>query len=215
MDPILKYFPELTVCQRDRFAALGPLYAEWNGRVNVISRRDMEEFYLRHVLHSLAVAKFLRGSLPVVNCRLSILDIGTGGGFPAVPLAIMFPGMHFTAVDSIGKKIMVVEQVVRALSLENLTPVNARAEGVPGMFDFVVSRAVAPAKMLVDWAYDKVISSKASGENHAFPGGMILLKGGDLEQELSRTGKEYAEHDISDWFSEPFFETKKVVFIKK
>lgn len=184
-----------------QFAALGELYGEWNARINVISRKEMAsgEFYLRHVLHSLSIARvcsFVAGA--------RVLDIGTGGGFPAIPLAIMFPEAHFTAVDSIGKKIRVVEEVAHAAGIENVTAVNARAENIPGTFDYAVSRAVAPAATLLGWVWNKVKS-----------GGVVLLKGGDLAVELAETGRPYSEYAISEIFDEPFFETKKVIHISK
>jgi 16S rRNA (guanine527-N7)-methyltransferase len=200
MEQILKYCPELTARQREQFAALGSLYAGWNARINVISRRETAspgEFYTRHVLHSLAIAK-----VHSFGAGTRVLDIGTGGGFPAVPLAIMFPEARFTAVDSIGKKIRVVEEVARAVGLENLTPVNARAESIAGRFDFTVSRAVAPAATLLEW-------TKAKTER-----GFLFLKGGDLDAELAETRRPYTEYRIAEWFDEEFFATKKVIFIE-
>ena len=155
------------------------------------------EFYVRHVLHSLAIAKvypFPAGA--------RVLDIGTGGGFPAVPLAIMFPEAHFTAVDSIGKKIRVVEEIVRGAGLANVTPVCGRVESVPGRYDYAVSRAVAPAATLLDWVWPKITK------------GMLLLKGGDLGEELAATGRKYREWNISNWFTEEFFATKKVILFE-
>lgn len=192
------YFPDLTARQREQFAALTPLYREWNARINLISRKDMADFEVRHVLHSLAIAK---------ACRFpdgaQILDVGTGGGFPGIPLAILFPRVHFTPVDSIGKKINVVEAVARALGLENVTPVNARAESLPGQFDYVVSRAVTRMKPFVEWTWEKT--------RH----GIYYLKGGDLREELAEAGKKYELFAISDWFAEDFFETKSVVYLPR
>jgi 16S rRNA (guanine527-N7)-methyltransferase len=196
MEQLIKYFPELTSRQIEQFAALEPLYAEWNARINVISRREMAsgEFYTRHVLHSLAIAK-VRG----FDDGESVIDIGTGGGFPAVPLAILFPSVRFTAVDSIGKKIRVVEEIARAVGLDNLAAVNARAESVSGRWDWAVSRAVAPAATILDWVWP------------AIDRGVVLLKGGDLESELASTRRPYTEYNIFDWFDDPFFATKKVI----
>lgn len=208
MEVILKYFPGLTARQKERFAALEALYTEWNARINVISRREMAggEFYTRHVLHSLAIARV---------CSFSdgarILDIGTGGGFPAIPLAILFPSAHFTAVDSIAKKIGVVEEIARSAGIENLTAVCGRVENTTGRFDYAVSRAVAPAATLTGWVWPKI----ERGQKGSLPGGMLLLKGGDLDAELAETGRPYREYDIADLFAEPFFETKKVIYIEK
>jgi 16S rRNA (guanine527-N7)-methyltransferase len=206
VEVLLRYFPELTARQREQFAALEPLYTEWNARINVISRREMAsgEFYTRHVLHSLAIARacgFADGT--------RVVDVGTGGGFPAIPLAIMFPGVRFTAVDSIAKKIRVVGEIARAIGLENLTPVCGRVETLTGSavgrpaFDFAVSRAVAPAATLLDWVWKNIDR------------GAVLLKGGDLTEELAATGRPYISHDIAEWFDDPFFETKKVIYIPK
>jgi 16S rRNA (guanine527-N7)-methyltransferase len=198
LELILKYFPDLTERQQQQFEALGPLYEEWNARINVVSRKDTDELYLRHVLHSLAIARtcsFAEGA--------RILDVGTGGGFPAIPLAIMFPEAHFTAVDSIGKKIRVVEEVVKGTGLTNVSPLNGRAENAPGRFDHIVSRAVAPAVTVLSWVWSKTDKS------------VLLLKGGDLDAELAETGRKYKEYSISAWFDEPFFETKKVVCFSK
>ncbi len=208
MESVLEYFPFLAERQKEQFAALEALYAEWNARINVISRREMAsgEFCTRHVLHSLAIARmcsFDKGA--------RIIDIGTGGGFPAVPLAIMFPGVRFTAVDSIGKKIRVVEEVARSIGLENLTPVCGRVENIPGRFDYAVSRAVAPAATLLDWVWPKIERGRAG----SLANGIILLKGGDLTAELAETGLPYTEKEISELFSEPFFETKKVILFEK
>ncbi len=199
MEPILKYFSSLTERQREQFAALEPLYREWNGHVNVISRRDMAsgEFYLHHVLHSLSIARVC-----TFEAGTRVLDVGTGGGFPAIPLAVLFPQAHFTAVDSIGKKIRVVEEIARAIGLTNLTAMNERAENVSGRFDWVVSRAVAPAAQLLDWVWPKTKQ------------GAIFLKGGDLSAELATTHRPYALYNIADFFAEDFFATKKIVYFR-
>jgi 16S rRNA (guanine527-N7)-methyltransferase len=205
---ILKYFPELTERQMEQFAAIEGLYEEWNGRINVISRREMTsgEFYPRHVLHSLAIARACR-----FDAGARVLDIGTGGGFPAIPLAIMFPEVHFTAVDSIGKKIMVVGEVARCAGIANVTALNARVESVQKRFVYAVSRAVAPAATLLDWIKGKI----ERGQAGTLPNGVLFLKGGDLASELAETGRKFVEYNISDWFDSEFFETKKVVYIEK
>jgi 16S rRNA (guanine527-N7)-methyltransferase len=204
---LLGYFPELTARQQEQFAALEPLYAEWNARINVISRKEMTsgEFLTRHVLHSLAIARAgdASGGFGGFSDGARVLDIGTGGGFPAIPLAILFPEVRFIAVDSIAKKIRVVDEIARAVGLENLSPVCGRVETIPGRFDYAVSRAVAPAATLLDWVWGKVDR------------GVVLLKGGDLAEELASTRRPYVSHNISDWFADPFFETKKVIFIPK
>ncbi len=208
---LFKYFPHLSDLQREQFAALGPLYTDWNSRINVISRKDLPELYLRHILHSLAIAK-MQNFAP--NSR--ILDIGTGGGFPAVPLAILFPDVYFTAVDSIGKKIRVVQEVAKAIDLKNLTALNSRAESIPGTFDFIVSRAVAPASCLLEWGLPLLEKSPQSQPSKgSLPNGFLLLKGGDLASELAATGRPTTTYNISDWFSEDFFATKKLVHIAK
>lgn len=211
MELLLKYFPELTDRQTEQFATLGELYEEWNARINVVSRKDFDELYIRHVLHSLAIAKvcsFADGA--------RIIDIGTGGGFPAIPLAIMFPKAHFTAVDSIGKKIRVVEEVARGAGLKNIEAVNVRAEDIPGRFDYAVSRAVAPAATLINWVWPKIECSRTSNKPAgSLPNGMLLLKGGDLTAELAETKLPYTYYNISDSFDEEFFDTKKVIYFQK
>lgn len=196
MNSISKYFPNLTDRQREQFAALEAVYGEWNARINVVSRREMAggEFMVRHVLHSLAIARVHR-----FGAGETVVDIGTGGGFPAVPLAILFPETSFTAVDSIAKKIRVVEAVVREVGLSNLTPVCGRVEAIGQRFDWVVSRAVAPAATLIGWVKPRK--------------GYIFLKGGDLADELAATGREWREFSIAEWFDEEFFATKKVILL--
>lgn len=203
LEKIYGYFPELDTVQRDRLAALYDLYADWNAKINVVSRKDFDQLYVRHVLHSLAIAKV---------CRFAdgarILDVGCGGGFPSVPLAILFPGAHFTAADSIRKKITVVEGVSRSLGLENLTPRCVRVETLTERFDYVVSRAVTAMPEFVGWIWSKI----ERGERGTLPNGILYLKGGDLAEELARTGKRWTIYEISDFFDDPFFETKKVVY---
>lgn len=199
-----KYFPELTPLQRERFAALGALYGEWNARINVISRKDMGHFYERHVLHSLAIARVC-----AFDGGARVMDVGSGGGFPGIPLAIMFPEVRFTLVDSIGKKVGVIRGVSEALGLENVEAVNARAEQVAGRFDYIVSRAVTDMSTFTGWVRGKVAPGKAG----TLPNGILYLKGGDLNAELDAAGRPYTLYDISDFFDGEFFETKKVVYI--
>lgn len=204
MDIILKYFPDLTEKQKNQFAALYDLYLDWNSKINVISRKDIENLYIHHVLHSLGIAKvitFTSGS--------RILDVGTGGGFPGVPLAILFPECHFLLVDSIGKKIKVATEVSNAIGLENISFRHCRAQEEKGLFDFVVSRAVMPLGDLV-----KIIRKNVSREQkNSLPNGLICLKGGELEAEISAFRKYADMDDLSSFFSEDFFETKKVVYL--
>lgn len=206
MELIEKYFPELTPLQRDRFAALWELYATWNAKINVVSRKDFDQLYLRHVLHSLAIAKVCR-----FDDGARVLDVGCGGGFPSVPLAILFPGAHFTAADSIRKKITVVEGVSASLGLENLTPRCVRVETLSERFDYVVSRAVTAMPEFVKWVWPKL----GRGQRGSLPNGILYLKGGDLAEELARTGLRWDLYDIRDFFDEEFFETKKVVYTPK
>lgn len=203
MNILKKYFPELTQHQISQFEQLEALYKEWNAQINVVSRKDIDELYLRHVLHSLAIAKvqpLLDGS--------SILDIGTGGGFPGIPLAILFPEANFYLVDSIGKKIKVVNEVASALELQNVNAEHLRAEKVKGQFDFIVSRAVTNMSDFVKWTKGKI--KKKS--NHELKNGILYLKGGDLTEELKNFPK-VTLYDLPNYFDEDFFETKKVVHI--
>lgn len=203
---ISKYFPNLTSLQIEQFNRLGSLYANWNEKINVISRKDIDELYERHVLHSLAIAKFIS-----FKSGTQVLDVGTGGGFPGVPLAIMFPETKFHLVDSVGKKIKVVEEVASAIGLQNLTAEHNRMEKVKGPFDFVVSRAVAPTRQLYLWTHRLI----DPGFKNDVANGWILLKGGDLKQELKEAKLQYKTTPISDYFSESFFETKQVVYIAR
>ncbi len=204
MEILLKYFNSLTELQISQFSELKKLYGEWNEKINVVSRKDIDELYLRHVLHSLAIAKvqsFEPGS--------RILDVGTGGGFPGIPLAIMFPESNFHLVDSIGKKIKVVNGVAESLGLKNLKASHMRAENADGKYDFVVSRAVTRMESFVPWVKGKV----SKHHNHKLKNGILYLKGGDLTEELA--GFPTAElYDIKDFFEEDFFDTKKVVHLR-
>lgn len=203
---IEKYFPELTAEQRAQFAALEGLYATWNAKINVISRKDFDQLYVRHVLHSLAIAKVCR-----FDAGARVLDVGCGGGFPSVPLAILFPEVHFTAADSIRKKITVVEGVTASLGLQNLTPQCVRVETLPTRYDYVVSRAVTAMPEFVGWVW-KLLER---GQRGTLPNGILYLKGGDLAEELARTGLRWTIYEISEFFADPFFETKKVVYTPK
>ncbi|MEO9967480.1 MAG: 16S rRNA (guanine(527)-N(7))-methyltransferase RsmG [Reichenbachiella sp.] len=206
LEHIQKYFPDLTNKQVEQFSQLMPLYKDWNAKINVISRKDIEELYLRHVLHSLGIAK-VQSFLPGAQ----ILDIGTGGGFPGIPLAILFPETEFLLVDSIGKKIGVVNEVAQALGLSNVSGVHTRAEQITTTFDFIVSRAVTRMKPFYAWTKGKI--KKES--NHELQNGILYLKGGDLSDELKESKLRYKLYDLTDYFEEEFFETKKVVFIPR
>lgn len=206
MELILKYFPDLSDEQRRRFADLYALYADWNAKINVVSRKDFDQLYLRHVLHSLAIAKVCS-----FEARARILDVGCGGGFPSVPLAILFPEAEFVAADSIRKKITVVEGVTEGLGLKNLTPRCTRVEQLPEQFDYIVSRAVTAMPEFVGWIWNKI----RRGQRGTLPNGILYLKGGDLAGELALTGKRWDLYDISTFFDEEFFATKKVVYTAK
>lgn len=204
MQLINKYFPSLSDVQKQQFAALDALYRDWNSKINVISRKDIDNLYKHHILHSLAIAELIR-----FKPGTSIMDLGTGGGFPGIPLAIMFPEATFHLVDSIGKKIRVCEEVKKAIGLQNVTTQWCRAEEVQQQFHFVVSRAVMPLPDLV-----KIIRKSISKEKlNALPNGLICLKGGELEQEAKPFGKAAQITSLSEYFEEPFFETKKLVYL--
>jgi 16S rRNA (guanine527-N7)-methyltransferase len=202
---LIKYFPAVTPAQQRQFARLQQLYTLWNSQINVISRKDIDLLYERHVLHSLGIAKvvtFLPGE--------SVLDVGTGGGFPGIPLAILFPETNFHLVDSIGKKIKVVTEVAAALGLKNVKATHARAEEIKEQFDFVVSRAVTQLKDFYPWVKGKF--KKRS--TNKLPNGILYLKGGDLTQEIADAGLAVQQYHLKDYFEEEFFETKQVIYIK-
>jgi len=203
-DFLLKYFPNLTIQQQQQYQQLQDLYRFWNGQINVISRKDIDLLYERHVLHSLGIAKVI-SFLPQEN----ILDVGTGGGFPGIPLAVLFPETHFHLVDSIGKKIKVVKEVSQALGLKNIKATHARAEEIDEKFDFVVSRAVTQLKDFYPWVKNKF--NKQS--QNQLKNGILYLKGGDLTQEISESGLKVKQFELSSYFEEEFFETKKVVYV--
>lgn len=204
IDLIQHYFPNLTEDQKAKFNALGKLYAEWNSQINVISRKDTDNFYERHVLHSLAIAKVIE-----FNLGTKILDIGTGGGFPGIPLAILFPECEFLLVDSIGKKIKVVLEVANALELKNVRAVHQRAEQVKEQFHFIVSRAVTAMPAFMKWTKGKFLKES----NNRMKNGILYLKGGDLREEMAGITGHIRYTNISDFYSEAFFETKKVVYL--
>jgi 16S rRNA (guanine527-N7)-methyltransferase len=204
-DTVFKYFPGLTSLQKQQYEQLPELYNYWNSQINVISRKDVDLLFERHVLHSLGIAKvmpFLPGE--------RVLDVGTGGGFPGIPLAIMFPETEFYLVDSIGKKIKVVNEVSKAIGLENLQAEHVRAEQAEGKFDFVVSRAVTQLKEFYPWVKDKF--NKVS--KNTLPNGILYLKGGDLQQEIAESKLAVRQFYLKDYFSEEFFETKQVIYVK-
>ncbi len=203
MERISHYFPSLSTLQVAQFSKLLNLYTIWNNQINVISRKDLDNFYERHVLHSLGIAKvysFQPGT--------TVLDVGTGGGFPGIPLAILFPETNFVLVDSIGKKIKVVNEVATALGLTNVQAHHLRAEQVKGTFDFVISRAVTAMPVFVEWVKNKIKKGKASD---GFSNGILYLKGGDLTEEFKGLPGKFKEYPLSNYFSEDFFETKKVI----
>jgi len=201
---IFQYFPDITEKQQKQFGQLGPLYKEWNDKINVVSRKDIENIYTNHVLHSLGIAKvvsFKPGTL--------VLDVGTGGGFPGIPLAILFPETNFHLVDSIGKKITVVKEVSVALGLKNVRAEQVRAEEVRGKYDFIVSRAVTRMKEFYGWVNNKTKSDSINSLDN----GILYLKGGDLDEEMNELKQPYSIYNLADYFKEEFFETKRVVYV--
>ena len=214
---IEKSFPEVTPEQMEQFRKMDELYRDWNSKINVVSRKDIDELYRHHVLHSLGIAAYIRKEMPDVYERLrgegpysiaaplKVMDLGTGGGFPGIPLAVMFPHAQFTLCDSIGKKIIVATEVAKGLGLENVKTVNARAESLPETFDYIVSRAVTALDNFMPWVKGK------------YKEGILYLKGGDLTEEIAKAKlKKDSVHvwPISEWTSDPFFETKQVVYIE-
>jgi 16S rRNA (guanine527-N7)-methyltransferase len=202
---IFSHFPNLSESQKEQFTKLKDLYEFWNNQINVISRKDMDSFYERHVLHSLAIAKIIP-----FKANTSILDIGTGGGFPGIPLAILFPECNFHLVDSIGKKIKVVNEVALALNLKNVSASHERAENIKEKFDFVVSRAVTAMPDFLPWTKNKFKKQNLN----SLKNGILYLKGGDLTEEMKPVKEKFKIHPIPDFFKEEFFETKKVVYVK-
>ncbi|MGP1500351.1 MULTISPECIES: 16S rRNA (guanine(527)-N(7))-methyltransferase RsmG [Bacteroidota] len=203
-DLILKYFPEISERQKEQFEKLGALYLDWNEKINVISRKDTEFLYERHILHSLGIAKVM-----AFSAGTKVLDVGTGGGFPGIPLAILFPEVQFTLIDSIGKKIKVVEGVAEAIGLENLTALHGRAEKLKEKFHFIVSRAVTQMPEFLRWLKGKFEKEQLNPKHN----GVLYLKGGDLAEELA--GLKCEIFPLKNYFSEDFFETKKVVYLSK
>ena len=202
---ILKYFPDLTEKQIEQFSKLLEVYTFWNNQINVISRKDTDNFYERHVLHSLGIAKIMQ-----FQDGADIMDIGTGGGFPGIPLAILYPNCNFTLVDSIGKKIKVVNEVAAAIGLTNVTGIHERAENIDKQFDFIVSRAVTAMPDFIKWINGKFKKKSV----HDLKNGILYLKGGDLKEEMKGVNRYFFMHNLPDHFSEEFFETKKVVYVR-
>jgi 16S rRNA (guanine527-N7)-methyltransferase len=204
-DIILKYFPELTNVQKEQFEKMYELYVHWNAQINVVSRKDIELLFERHVLHSLGIAKVIQ-----FKPGTKLLDVGTGGGFPGIPLAVLFPECTFHLVDSIGKKIKVVEEVAAGLGLTNLTAQHERAEKISDRYHFIISRAVTEFPEFYRWVYRKVLKENFND----LPNGILYLKGGDLKEEFGPHFEKATFYDLKDYFDEEFFETKKVVHYK-
>lgn len=204
MEEILRYFPGLSQIQKDSYLQLPEIYAFWNEKINLVSRKDINQLSIHHVLHSLAIAKFV-----TFKTMTQVMDVGTGGGFPGIPLAIMFPDSRFLLVDSVEKKIKVVQDVITQLKLENCKALTTRAETINEKFDFVVSRAVAPLPQLYGWTRKNISTQKYN----TISNGLICLKGGDLTEELKGFKKKVVSHNISEYFTQEYFETKKILFV--
>lgn len=204
MDIILKYFPNLSPKQIEQFTALYPLYTDWNSKINLISRKDIENLYPHHILHSLGIAKLI-----TFRDGTTIMDVGTGGGFPGIPLAILFPEVKFHLVDRIGKKVMVATEIAKAIGLENVTTQHAGAEEIKTQFDYVVSRAVMPLSDLVSIIKKNILKQ----QSNSLPNGLICLKGGELRHEIMPFKNKAMEVNLHDYFKEEFFETKKIVYV--
>ncbi|MEX2593725.1 MAG: 16S rRNA (guanine(527)-N(7))-methyltransferase RsmG [Anditalea sp.] len=201
---ILNNFPHLTEKQKEQFRKLGPLYSEWNEKINVISRKDMENFYTHHVLHSLGIAKVME-----FEPGTQVLDIGTGGGFPGIPLAILYPKVSFHLVDSIGKKMNVVKDVYKQLGLQNVEAQQVRAEELVRRYDFIISRAVTQMSKFYPWVKNKFKKE----DINEFPNGIFYLKGGDIDEEMEEMNISYVTYHLEDYFNEPYFDMKKVIYI--
>jgi 16S rRNA (guanine527-N7)-methyltransferase len=201
---VFKYFPELSDNQADLINKLGPLYISWNQRINLISRKDIESLYGRHILHSMAIARFIQ-----FKAGSKVLDVGTGGGFPGIPLAICFPDVEFTLLDSIGKKVKVVENIRQELNLKNVKTLCERVENLTEKYDFITARAVTKITPFYTWTKSKILSSFTN----EMPNGILYLKGGDLTEELSTLKVPYKLIELKDYFKESFFETKKLIYI--
>jgi len=204
VETVFKHFPGLTATQKEQFEKLFSIYEDWNSKINLISRKDFEHFYERHVLHSLGIALHIR-----FQDRTKILDVGTGGGFPGIPLAILFPNAQFHLIDSIGKKIKVVKDVAEQLGLKNVTAEQVRAEEHKGKYHFVVSRAVTALPRFMPWINNKFSNEQFNG----YPNGLFYLKGGDLKEELKEVKRHIEVNELSDRFPQEFFECKKVVYV--
>jgi 16S rRNA (guanine527-N7)-methyltransferase len=205
LELIRKYFPQLTDRQYEQFAQLEPLYQDWNSKINLISRKDIDQLYEKHVLHSLGIARVVQ-----FKPETTLLDVGTGGGFPGIPLAILFPECHFHLVDSIGKKVKVVQEVAQALQLTNVKAEQVRAETIQDdTYDFIISRAVTELKEFYGWVRNKINKPY----QNSLRNGILYLKGGDLTEELKGVKFKYKIYNLSDYFEEPFFETKKIVYV--
>lgn len=205
IDTITNYFPDLSEKQLEQFKLLEPLYRDWNAQINVISRKDIDELYVKHVLHSLGIAKVIQ-----FKDNTKVLDVGTGGGFPGIPLAILFPNVKFVLVDSIGKKIKVVKEVVDRLGLENVKAYHKRAEEINDQFDFVVTRAVTSIKKFIPWVKGKLHPESFNDLKN----GVLFLKGGDLTGEIKESNKKVETYLLSNYFNEEFFETKVVLYTR-